>query len=94
MVPSVLISFAATEAQPSNIYKILFANLYNKLYKQIFIIIDKKLYVQNYYTKNMDKLLHTKFLIKQILQNQIFQTEWKKFGDQNLKKTNVVNTKF
>ena len=42
----------------------------------------------------MDKFLHTKFLIKQILQNQIFQTVWKKFGDQNLKKTNVVNTKF
>ena len=42
----------------------------------------------------MDKLLHTKFLIKQILQNQKFQTVWKKFGDQNLKKTNVVNTKF
>ena len=36
----------------------------------------------------MDKLLHTKFLIKQILQNQIFQTVWKKFGDQNLKKYN------
>ena len=36
----------------------------------------------------MDKFLHTKFLIKQILQSKIFQTVWKKFGDQNLKKYN------
>ena len=45
-----------------------------------FTNVGNKLYAHNYYTKEQQNLN------QRILQNQIFRTMWKNFGDQNLKK--------